>query len=380
MPYIWFVTGYFATMILKKLTIFNYKNIREAQLDFSPKINCFVGNNGMGKTNIIDAIHYLSFCRSITTPTDSYLINHDSDFFMLEGEYDNEGKEERIFCGMKRGTRKHIKRNKKEYKRLSEHLGLIPAILISPSDTALADGSSENRRRMMDFVISQYNPAYIDALTRYNNALQQRNVLLKSEEITDLSLMELWEEEMAREGEKVYGMRRDFIEHLQPAFQDIYLRVSKEHELPEMKYISHCQRGSLLDVIRRDRHKDLAIGYSLHGVHRDDIEMTIDGFPLRREGSQGQLKTFVIAMKLAQFSLLCHTASSTTPLLLLDDIFDKLDRERVEQIIDLVSGDSFGQIFITDTNLANIDTILRKSKHEYRLFTIREGVIQDNQK
>lgn len=364
-------------MILKKLSILNYKNIREAQLLFSPKINCFVGNNGMGKTNIIDAIHYLSFCRSITTSTDSYLINHDSDFFMIEGEYDHHGDEERIFCGMKRGTRKHVKRNKKEYKRLSEHIGLIPAILISPADSVLIDGGSEYRRKMMDVVIAQYTPSYVDTLTRYNNALQQRNALLKNEELTDLALMELWEEEMAKEGEKIYTMRRDFIERLQPAFETVYQKVAMNRETPSMKYISHCQRGPLLDVIRRDRHKDLAIGYSLHGIHRDDIEMSIDGFPLRREGSQGQLKTFVIAMKLAQFDLLCHTISTTTPLLLLDDIFDKLDRERVEQIIDLVSGDSYGQIFITDTNLAHLDRILKKSKHKYKLYTIVDGTINE---
>lgn len=364
-------------MILRKLSILNYKNIREAQLNFSPKINCFVGNNGMGKTNTIDAIHYLSFCRSITTSTDSYLINHDSDFFMLEGEYDHKGDEERIFCGMKRGSRKHVKRNNKEYKRLSEHLGLIPVILISPSDTALVDGGSEYRRKMMDIVISQYNPSYVDTLTRYSNALQQRNALLKNEEITDMSLIELWEEEMAREGERIFSMRSDFVNRLQPAFINVYQKVSMNHEVPEMKYVSHCQRGPLLEVIQRDRHKDLAVGYSLHGVHRDDIEMSIDGFPLRREGSQGQLKTFVIAMKLAQFDLLCNTVSTSTPLLLLDDIFDKLDRERVEQIIELVSGDSFGQIFITDTNLAHIDRILKKSKHKYKLFTIKDGVIDE---
>lgn len=361
-------------MILKRLSIINYKNIREATLELSPNINCLIGSNGMGKTNILDAIYYMSFCKTHTSLPDSQVIHHDEDFFVLDGIYeDNDGNEEQIYCGMKRGTKKHFKRNKKEYKRLSQHIGLIPLILISPNDTSLIDGGSEARRKLMDMVISQYQPEYMDALTRCNNALQQRNALLKMETEPDVSLMELWEEEMAREGERLYAMRKDFIQRLTPIFQNIYNQISGCHETVELKYISHCERGPLLDVIQRDRFKDRAVGYSLHGTHRDDLEMIINNYPLRREGSQGQSKTFVIALKLAQFDFLCHTISRTTPLLLLDDIFDKLDTSRVEQIVRLVSSDQFGQIFITDTNRDHLDEILSHSTLDHKIFHVSEG-------
>ncbi len=363
-------------MILKNLSIINYKNIQETSLDLSPKINCFIGNNGMGKTNILDAVYYLSFCKSHSAATDSQIVRHEAEFFVVEGRYaDEEGNEEQIYCGMKRGTRKHFKRNGKEYKRLAQHIGLIPLISISPSDNAIIDGGSEARRRMMDIVISQYRQDYLESLVRYNTALQQRNALLKMEEEPDSALMELWEEEMAREGERIFAARQDFVERLVPAFEEIYRNVSGEHESVALTYVSHCQRGPLLDVIRRDRNKDRAVGYSLHGVHRDDIEMLIDGFPLRREGSQGQTKTFVIALKLAQFGFLRETAAKTAPILLLDDIFDKLDSKRVEQIVRIVSGDRYGQIFITDTNRDHLDEILRHSDHDYRIFSVVDGVV-----
>lgn len=361
-------------MILKQLSVINYKNIREATMQLSPNINCLIGSNGMGKTNILDAIFYMSFCKSHTSALDSQIIHHDEDFFVLDAIYDDhQGGEESVYCGMKRGARKHFKRNKKEYKRLSQHIGLIPLVLISPSDTTLIDGGGEARRRMMDMVISQYQPEYMDALTRCNNATQQRNALLKMEAEPDLSLLELWEEEMAREGERLYMMRKDFVERLAPVFQSIYSEISGCHETVGIEYKSHCQRGPLLEVIQRDRIKDRAVGYSLHGVHRDDLEMTIDGYPLRREGSQGQMKTYVISLKLAQFDFLRHTANNTTPLLLLDDIFDKLDASRVEQIVKLVSSDRFGQIFITDTNRDHLDEILSHSSLDHKIFHVNEG-------
>ncbi len=363
-------------MRLKKLAIINYKNIKEATLELSPNINCLIGSNGMGKTNILDAVYYLSFCKSHSSVADSQIIRHDEEFFMLDGIYeDDKGNEEQVYCGMKRGTRKHFKRNKKEYKRLSQHIGLIPLIIVSPGDTVMIDGGSEYRRRFMDVVIAQCQPEYMDALTRYGTALQQRNALLKMEDEPDAALLGLWEEEMAREGERIYTFRNDFIERLTPLFQQIYCRTSGNHETVGLKYVSHCQRGPLLDVIRRDRHKDRAVGYSLHGVHRDDLEMTIDGYPLRREGSQGQAKTFVIAMKLAQFDFLRKTASNMTPLLLLDDIFDKLDASRVEQIVKLVAGNQFGQIFITDTNRDHLDEILCHTTLDHKIFHITEGKV-----
>lgn len=363
-------------MILKKLSILNYKNIGEAELELSPKLNCLVGNNGEGKTNLLDAVYYLSFCRSASTNIDSQVIRHDEDFFMLQGTYESEtGDEELVYCGMKRGTKKHFKRNKKEYRRLSEHIGLLPLIMVSPADTALIEGGSEERRKLMDVVISQYDRNYLDSLNRYNKALQQRNSLLKLEEEPDTSLLEIWEEQMAREGEFLYRKRDEFINQLSPLFQQIYQRISEDKEKVSLRFVSHCQRGPLLEVIQRDRAKDRIMGFSLHGVHRDDLEMMLGDYPMKREGSQGQNKTFVAALKLAQLQFL-KSKVGTAPLLLLDDIFDKLDAHRVEQIIRLVGTEDFGQIFITDTNRANIDKILQGSGADYRLFEVEQGKVR----
>nr|WP_287773779.1 DNA replication and repair protein RecF [Prevotella sp.] len=364
-------------MILENISIINYKNIKGVNLDLSPKINCLIGHNGVGKTNFLDAIYYLSFCRSANNPIDSQIIMHDENFFMLEGNYRTEqGDIENIYCGMKRGTKKHFKRNKKEYKRLSQHIGLVPLIYVSPSDSSLIEGGSEERRRLMDVVISQYDHSYIELLSNYNKALQQRNALLKMEEEPDSSLLDIWEQEMARNGELLFQKRLAFVDELVPVFQQIYQQISGQREIVSLRYISHCQRGPLLDVIQRDRFKDRAVGYSLHGVHRDDLEMLIGDFQMKREGSQGQNKTFVLALKLAQFDFLRRTSSTATPLLLLDDIFDKLDAQRVESIVQLVSGDNFGQIFITDTNRDHLDKILSKSDGEYKIFTVEGGDIE----
>ena len=367
-------------MYLKKISIIGYKNITETSLDLCPGINCFIGHNGEGKTNFLDAVYFLSFCKSSNCSVDSQVIKHDADFCVLEGLYANEsGDEENIYCGMKRGVKKRFRRNKKDYKRLSEHIGLIPLILVSPSDTYLIEGASEERRRLMDVVISQTDNTYLAALNRYNKALQQRNALLKMEGEPDASLLDIWEEQMAVEGELIYSRREDFIKSLLPLFQKYYNQISGGKEQVGLTYTSHCQRGPLMDVIRRDRFKDRAVGYSLHGVHRDDLDMTLGGFPMKREGSQGQNKTFVIALKLAQFNYLSERLSNTKPILLLDDIFDKLDADRVEQIVKLVSGDSFGQIFLTDTNRDHLDKILSSSvPSSYRIFTVEHGdVVND---
>ena len=378
-------------MILKRLSILNYKNIGEAQLELSPKMNCFIGSNGMGKTNVLDAVYYLSFCRSASNPIDSQVISHEEPFCMIEGQYQTVGAESQepmanseqltISVGMKRGQKKHFKRNKKEYKRLSEHIGLIPLVVVAPADAMLIEGGSEERRKLMDMVIAQYDRSYIDALSRYNNALQQRNILLKMEDpAPDPLLMQLWEEQMAEAGETLYEKRRAFVDELIPLFQEYYQHISGGQERVGLTYVSHCQRGPLLEVIQRDRHKDMAVGYSLHGVHRDDLEFTLDGHLMKREGSQGQNKTYVIALKLAQFDFLKRTGAKTTPLLLLDDIFDKLDAQRVEQIVRLVSNDNFGQIFITDTNRDHLDQILSTTSLDYKIFHVSQGEVKCSEK
>jgi DNA replication and repair protein RecF len=365
-------------MTLKHLSILNYKNIEEAELDFSPGLNCVIGCNGEGKTNLLDAIRFLSLCKSLGVTQDSLCIRHEQDFFMLKGQYECEDDTlEEIQCSLKRGQKKIMRRQGKPYKRLAEHIGLIPIVLVSPSDGLLIAGGSEERRRFIDVVISQMDLPYLDSLTRYNKALLQRNALLKMEPPCDAEILSLWEEQMAIEGEFIYQRRQKYIDEFIPIFQRYYNLIAQDHEQVSLSYISHCQRGPLLEVIQRDRYKDLAVGYSLHGIHRDDLEMLINGYPIKREGSQGQNKTMLVALKLAQYDFLHHTGTGTRPILLLDDIFDRLDAQRVERIVNLVSGDSFGQTFITDTNREHLDKILSLTSQDYKLFYCENGTFSE---
>ena len=365
-------------MILKRISILNYKNLEQVELDFSPKMNCFIGQNGMGKTNLLDAVYYLSFCKSATNPIDSQNMMHHLDFFVIQGFYETElGDTEEIYCGMKRRQKKQFKRNKKEYTRLSDHIGFIPLVMVSPSDSELISGGSEERRRFMDVVISQYDKEYLEALIRYNKALQQRNTLLKNEQGFDEELMEVWEEMMAASGEVVYRKRCAFIEEFIPIFQTFYSQISQNKEEVGLVYESHAQQGNLVQLLKESRQRDQIMGYSLKGIHKDDLLMQLGDYPIKKEGSQGQNKTYLIALKLAQFDFLRRTGSHTTPLLLLDDIFDKLDASRVEQIVKLVAGDKFGQIFITDTNRDHLDKIMQKIEGEYKVFSVEDGAIHE---
>ena len=364
------------SMILKRISILNYRNLQQVDLHFSDKLNCLLGQNGMGKTNLLDAIYYLSFCKSAGNPIDSQNIFHEADFFMIQGFYEKaDGSKEEVYAGIKRRQKKQFKRNKKEYQRLSEHIGLIPLVMISPDDQTLILGGSEERRRFMDVVISQYDKEYLDALIRYNKALTQRNVLLKSETPVDEEVFFAWEEMMAATGETVYRKRQAFIEEFIPIFQKYYSFISGDQEQVELAYTSHAQEGSLMEQFAALREREKIIGFSIHGIHKDELEMQLGGFPIKREGSQGQNKTYLVALKLAQFDFLKRT-SRMKPLLLLDDIFDRLDAQRVERILKLVGSDDFGQIFITDTNRENMDYILHKVGGDYRLFSVADGVIE----
>ena len=365
-------------MILKQISILNYKNLEQVELEFSPKMNCFIGQNGMGKTNLLDAVYYLSFCKSATNPIDSQNMMHDRDFFVIQGVYESEsGDREEVYCGMKRRQKKLFKRNKKEYSRLSDHIGFIPLVMVSPADTELIAGGSEERRRFMDVVISQYDKEYLEALIRYNKALQQRNTLLKAEAEPDEELLSVWEEMMAMTGEVVYRKRCDFIDEFIPTFQTFYSYISQDKEVVNLSYESHAKQGSLLEQLKENRVRDRIMGYSLKGVHKDDLTMQLGEYPIKREGSQGQNKTYLIALKLAQFDFLRRTGGNTFPLLLLDDNFDKLDASRVEQIVKLVSGDRFGQIFITDTNRDHLDKIMQKIEGEYKVFEVIDGSVNE---
>lgn len=372
-------------MVLKQLEILNYKNITEVSIEFSPNVNCFIGQNGQGKTNLLDAIYFLSFTKSATNHIDSMNIRHGEDMMMLKGIYNLNDTEETIQCGLKRGQAKQMRRNMKLYKKMSEHVGLLPIILVSPNDTELISGGSDERRRFLDLVISQYNKDYLERLVRYNKALQQRNTVLKQAEMTlkgnstlvgNLSeMLDMYDEVLAEDGSLIYEERRKFIDIFIPLFQDYYKRISGGKETVGLKYVSHAEHGNLIDTLKESRPKDVVVGYSLHGIHKDELEMTLDGFGIKKEGSQGQNKTFLVALKLAQFNFLKNTGSQTTPLLLLDDIFDKLDADRVEQIITLTSDEHFGQIFITDTNREHIDKILQNTVNDFKLFNVVNGNI-----
>lgn len=373
-----FVTELIVTiMILKRISILNYKNLEQVELSFSPKLNCFFGQNGMGKTNLLDAVYFLSFCKSAGNPIDSQNICHDADFFVIQGFYEAaDGTPEEIYCGMKRRQKKQFKRNKKEYTRLSDHIGFLPLVMVSPADSELIAGGSDERRRFMDVVISQYDKEYLDALIRYNKALVQRNTLLKSEQPVEDELFLVWEEMMAQAGEVVFRKREAFIREFIPIFQSFYSFISQDREKVGLSYDSHARDASLLEVLKESRARDQIMGYSLRGVHKDELNMLLGDFPIKREGSQGQNKTYLVALKLAQFDFLKRTGT-TVPLLLLDDIFDKLDASRVEQIIKLVAGDSFGQIFITDTNREHLDRILHKVGSDYKMFRVEQGTVAE---
>jgi len=361
-------------MRLNSISILNYKNIREAELFFSHNINCFIGNNGMGKTNILDAIYFLSFCKSHSNSIDSQNILHGAEFSLLQGRYTLGEQTEDIYCGMKLRQKKQFKRNKKEYERLSDHIGLLPLVLVSPDDSELIQGGSEERRKFIDGVISQYNKIYLNNLLQYNNALKQRNALLKSEQPIDDSLLDIWEEQMAVFGNYIYEQRKQFIDEFIPIFQNFYSYISVGNEQISLSYHSQHHEQDIKAKVLATRDRDRILGYSTQGIHKDDLEMLLGDYPIKRVGSQGQNKTYLISLKLAQFDFLKRT-HNLSPLLLLDDIFDKLDSIRVKKIIELVSSETFGQIFITDTNREHLDTLLLQLEQDSTIFTVQNGEI-----
>lgn len=363
-------------MILEKLTVNNFKNIRFTELEFSSKMNCFLGNNGMGKSNLIDAIHYLSFCRSFSGLNDSRLITDTEQFLMLKGEYMRHQIPEDIQASVDAGKKKVFKRKGKPYKRLSEHIGLFPAVLVAPHDIELINGSADERRRFIDQIISQSDPRYLDSLIRYGHLLDQRNRMLR-DRVADRTLFEAVEIPMASAAAYVSGCRRRWIEEFVPVFNRYYAAIAGD-EPPEdvrMEYVTRLATDnplSLLELLDESRSRDEAVGHTTVGIHRDDIDMTLNGLPVRRTASQGQCKTYLIAMRFAQYDFL-NRATGVHPLLLLDDIFDRLDARRVARIVKIVSGTEFGQTFITDTNLTHLDSIISEVKGDHRLFSVDRG-------
>ena len=373
-------------MTLQELNILNYKNIREAEMNFSDKLNCFVGLNGQGKTNILDAIYYLSFTKSAYNAIDSQNIHHDEEMAMVQGRYIDGEAEEVISCGLKRGVKKQFRRGKKDYKRMLDHIGLIPLVMVSPQDSELVVEGSDERRRFMDGVISQYNRAYLEQLTQYNLLLKQRNALLKQYENVGLeqlpaTLFEVLELQMVQYAESIYAERVKFIEQFTPYFQQVYSAISGDKEQVSLGYVSQLHERDLTEAFARTRGRDLILGWTSQGVHKDELEMKLGDYPLKRVGSQGQQKSYLLAMKLGQALYLSSVhAVKDKPILLLDDIFDKLDSERVERIVQLVVGQEFGQIFITDTDRQHLTSILREQANEAKVWHVENGEVCEIEK
>ena len=358
--------------MLKSLTILNYRNIREASLEFSSKLNCFVGLNGQGKTNVLDAIYLLSFTKSAYTSQDSLNITHGEDMAMVQGVYD----EFTISCGLRRGVKKQFRKDKKDYPRLLDHIGLIPLVMVCPADHQLIEEGSDERRRFMDVVIGQRNRKYLDCLAQYNALLKQRNALLK--QYADAAtppddLLEVLEWQMIEPAEYIFRARTEFFAEFEPYFAEVYKVISGSAETPALHYISQLQNRELREAYIKTRQRDLILGWTSQGPHKDDLEMKLGEYPLKQVGSQGQQRTFVLAMKLAQALYLADTTGEA-PILLLDDIFDRLDSERVERIVAMVQGEQFGQIFITDTDRQHLTEIIQPGP-DAKIFHVENGQI-----
>ncbi len=366
-------------MYLKNLLLTNFKNYELAELQFSPKINCFVGNNGVGKTNILDAIHYLSLTKSFFNSIDSISIRHEEDYFIIQGTFDRNGEEDNIYCAFQKQKQKLLKRNGKEYQKLSDHIGRYPVVMISPADSALVSEGSEERRKFLNKIVSQYNTEYLESVLRYNKALQQRNKLLKDFKASgqfDIDALSIWDTQLIRYGDYIFSEREILVSELVPVFQEYYELISNGKERVRLHYRSHLSENNFQEALQTSVNKDRYLEYTTVGIHKDDLMLEMDGFPVKSLGSQGQQKSYLVALKLAKFDYIKRKAGFA-PILLLDDIFDKFDSERVEQIIKLVGNHRFGQIFITDTHRERLQDILFSHKIDFKLFRISDNRVEE---
>ncbi len=365
-------------MYLKQLSIVNFKNYAEFEAQFSEKINCFVGNNGMGKTNLLDAIHYLSFCKSFFNSVDSQNIKHNEGFFVVQGNFEKSGELSEVYCGLKRNQKKIFKKNKKEYERLSEHIGQFPLVMISPSDAELINGSSDIRRRFLDGIISQYDKVYLDKLISYNQVLKQRNALLKhffESRSFDSETLEIWDDQLINYGRSILEIRKEFLKQFIPLFNKHYQFISESKEEVALHYENSLGEKDFKTAIITSLPRDRAVHYTTVGPHKDDLEFTLNGFSLKKFASQGQQKSYLLALKLAQFEFI-KEQKNTKPLLLLDDVYDKLDEERFTKLLEMVSSNSFGQVFITDTHPERIEHLLNIKQIENKIFIVGRGSVK----
>ena len=359
-------------MHLKTLNLINYKNFKNQTFEFNSKVNCFVGSNGVGKTNILDAIYHLSFGKSYFNPIASQNIKHGEDFFVVDGRYLKDLKEEKIIVSLKKGGKKVIKRNSKSYNRFSDHIGLLPLVIISPVDRDLITEGSDLRRKFIDGVISQNDKIYLDQIIRYNKILSQRNSLLKQFYLSrtfDHDTIEIYDEELSKIGNLIFNKRKEFLELFSPIFFEKYSIISNNKEKVNLNYKSQLKDHRLQDLLISNIEKDKVLQYTSAGTHKDDIEFLIGNYPIKKFGSQGQQKSFLIALKLAQYEVL-KAKSGDSPILLLDDIFDKLDSKRVKQIIKMVNDSNFGQLFISDTDAKRTENVVKSAHDNYEIFKL----------
>ncbi len=366
-------------MYLRNLGLTNFKNYELNEIEFSSRINCITGNNGVGKTNILDAIHYLSLTKSFFNNIDSSNIRHGEEYFIARGTFVRDDEDDNIYCSFQKQKQKQLKRNGKEYRKLSDHVGRFPVVMISPADSALITEGSEDRRRFMNKIISQYNGEYLDSVLKYGKALQQRNRQLKEFKASgrfDNDVLSIWDAQLVKYGEYVHQERQVLVEELIPVFQEYYSLISSARENVKLVYRSHLSEGDFHSALQTSLSKDRFLEYTTVGIHKDDLVLEMDGYPVKSTGSQGQQKSYLVALKLAKFDYIKRKAG-VSPILLLDDIFDKFDAERVEQIIRLVGNHRFGQIFITDTHQDRLQDILSSIDTEYKLFRIADNGVNE---
>ena len=364
-------------MYLQQLSLLNFKNYAEAELTFQPGVNAFAGNNGAGKTNLLDAIHYLALCKSYFNPIDSQQIKQGADFFMVNGTFEKDKQREVIACGLKRNQKKQFKRNKKEYTRLADHIGLFPLVMISPYDISIIIEGSEERRKFIDNVISQTDNHYLDELIAYNKTLLNRNALLKLIADTgryDADLLEIYDEQLVASGNRIFQKRKAFMDTFTQIFNKHYSFISDDAESVELVYESQLLVDDFAQLLKRSTERDRVLERTTNGIHKDDLQFSIHGMAMKKFGSQGQQKSFLIALKLAQYTFL-YNQKGYKPLLLLDDIFDKLDENRTHKLMKMVSDNDFGQVFITDTSAARINGIFSALGIDIRLFNVEKGVV-----
>jgi DNA replication and repair protein RecF len=359
-------------MYLKKISLFNYKNFSEANFEFDTKINCFVGKNGIGKTNVLDAIYHLSYGKSYFNPLAVQNIKHGEEFFVIDAELEKDNRAEQIVCSLKKGQKKILKRNGKVYDKFSDHIGFVPLVIISPADRDLIIEGSETRRKFMDSVISQLDSHYLQQLIQYQKVLSQRNALLKYfalNHVFEKDTLSIYDEQLNGFAQSLFEKRKSFIQEFIPIFNKHHQAITDSQETVQLVYESHLFENNLGTLLQENINKDRALQYTSVGIHKDDLSFEIDSYPIKKFGSQGQQKSFLIALKLAQFEFL-KKQSGVKPLLLFDDIFDKLDESRVAKIVEMVNSDTFGQLFISDTHPERTETIVKSTHQSYKLFSL----------